>query len=226
MIRLSERIPLSEISSHIGKAVVVGGFVSRIRKTKSVVFLDIFDRDGKVQLTIKNNEIIKKLGNITLHSVVSAYGEVNKLDDGYEVLVSELDILSVASKPLPIDVVKETSKLDTRLNYRWVDLRSPKNRLIFKILSFFVNESRKYFIDNGFVEIFTPKLLSQPSEGGAEVFPVVYFNREAYLAQSPQFYKQMAIASSFDRVFEIAPVFRANPSFTSRHDTEYTSLDI
>jgi len=112
------------------------------------------------------------------------------------------------------------------MNYRWIDLRDPKKSLIIKLTSYAVRYIREYLYNNNFIEIFSPKIISTASEGGAEVFEINYFNRKAYLAQSPQFYKQMAICSGFEKVFEIAPAFRAEPSFTSRHLTEFTSFDV
>jgi aspartyl-tRNA synthetase len=112
------------------------------------------------------------------------------------------------------------------MNWRWLDLRRPEKQLIFKVWTVMEQAFRKYWINHGYIQIHSPKLMSVPSESGAELFEVIYFDRKAYLAQSPQFYKQMAMAAGFEKVFEIGPVFRANPSFTARHDTEFTSYDI
>jgi aspartyl-tRNA synthetase len=141
------------------------------------------------------------------------------------------DSLEVTSKcpieGLPINYNNpEGINLDTRLDYRFLDLRSEKNILIFQIQSDFVRYMREYLYQKDFTEIHTPKLIGAASESGAEVFEVKYFDRKAYLAQSPQFYKQMAMAAGFSRIFEVAPCFRAENSNTSRHTTEFTSFDV
>ena len=116
--------------------------------------------------------------------------------------------------------------IDYRLDWRYLDLRRPEVALIFKVQTTAEMAMREFWTKNGFLEIHSPKMMGTPSESGAELFEVIYFERKAYLAQSPQFYKQMAMAAGFDRVFEIGPAFRADPSFTSRHMTEFTSVDM
>jgi aspartyl-tRNA synthetase len=115
--------------------------------------------------------------------------------------------------------------LDKRLDWRWIDLRKPEKYLIFQVWTTMEEAFRKFWIDNGYIQIHSPKFMNAPSESGAELFEVLYFDRKAYLAQSPQFYKQMAMAAGFEKVFDIGPVFRAEPSFTTRHATEYTGYD-
>ena len=112
------------------------------------------------------------------------------------------------------------------MDWRYVDLRRPDRRLIFEVQTTVEHAMRSFWREHGFIELHSPKLMGSASESGAELFKVDYFDRTAYLAQSPQFYKQMAMAAGFGKVFEIGPVFRANPSFTSRHDTEFTSVDM
>ena len=139
----------------------------------------------------------------------------------------KIEVVSKAAVPLPLDPREVTpANLDTRLDWRFLDLRKAKNTLIFKIGTTIEVAMREFWIKNEFIEIHSPKLMGSQSETGAELFEVPYFGRKAYLAQSPQFYKQMAIAAGFDKVFEIGQVFRANPSETTRHDTEYTSIDM
>jgi len=130
----------------------------------------------------------------------------------------------LASSPLPVD--PDRASLENRLDWRFLDLRRPSNLLIFQVQTTIEQEMRNFWIENGFMEIHSPKFMGSASESGAELFRVEYFERYAYLAQSPQFYKQMAMAAGFEKIFEIGPVFRANPSFTSRHDTEFTSVDV
>ena len=142
---------------------------------------------------------------------------------GLEVRLQELHVESAAEPELPITA---DSALDKRMDWRYVDLRRPDRRLIFEVQTTVEHAMRSFWREHGFIELHSPKLMGSASESGAELFKVEYFDRNAYLAQSPQFYKQMAMAAGFGKVFEIGPVFRANPSFTSRHDTEFTSVDV
>ena len=139
---------------------------------------------------------------------------------GLELQIDGLTVDSPAEPELPIAA---DSALDKRIDWRYLDLRRPDRRLIFEVQSTVEHAMREFWRKEGFIEIHTPKMMGSASESGAELFKVEYFERMAYLAQSPQFYKQMAMAAGFGKVFEIGPVFRANPSFTSRHDTEFTS---
>ncbi len=136
--------------------------------------------------------------------------------------------MSEAYSPLPIQVVDkaEEADLSKRLDWRWIELRKPKNLLIFKIWTFMEKAMREWWDKNGFIQVYSPKFMGAPSESGAELFSVEYFGKKAYLAQSPQFFKQMAMASGFEKIFEIGPVFRANKSHTVRHDTEFTMIDM
>jgi aspartyl-tRNA synthetase len=140
-----------------------------------------------------------------------------------EVRLEEIEIDSLAEPKLPI---APDSSLDKRMDWRYLDLRRPDRRLIFEVQSTVEHAMREFWRKDGFIELHSPKLMGSASESGAELFKVQYFDGVAYLAQSPQFYKQMAMSAGFGRVFEIGPVFRANPSFTSRHDTEFTSVDV
>ena len=207
----------------------ISGWALKIRDTKYMVFIVLQDRSGKIQVSIdkKNNEeLVKKLEGVLASSILSFTGKMvlseYVKDGGKEFLPEDLEILS-RSDALPLD---ETASIDTRLDYRWIDLRSEKNNLMLKVQAKFVEGMREFLLNNDFTEIHTPKLIGAASESGSEVFEVKYFDRLAYLAQSPQFYKQMAIASGLERVFELAPSFRAENSNTNRHATEFTSLDL
>ena len=207
----------------------ISGWALKIRDTKYMVFIVLQDRSGKIQVSIdkKNNEeLVKKLEGVLASSILSFTGKMvlseYVKDGGKEFLPEGLEILS-RSDALPLD---ETASIDTRLDYRWIDLRSEKNNLMLKVQAKFVEGMREFLLNNDFIEIHTPKLIGAASESGSEVFEVKYFDRLAYLAQSPQFYKQMAIASGLERVFELAPSFRAENSNTNRHATEFTSLDL
>ncbi|MFH1474155.1 MAG: aspartate--tRNA(Asn) ligase [Candidatus Aenigmatarchaeota archaeon] len=226
---LGKRKQNAEVTERdFGSDVVVAGYIKNIADLgKNMKFLTLADASGEIQLTLKKGVYVgvEDAKMLTPHTFIVAKGEACKgrAKDGREVLVKDISLLSdVVTEKIPTEM---RTSLDKRLDYRWVDLRNEKHRFPLTMVSEFTRYSRDFFNENGFTEIFTPKIVGTPTEGGAEAFPVLYFDREAYLAQSPQFYKQMAICSGFDRVFEIAPVFRANPSHTTRHDTEYTSLD-
>ncbi|MSR87836.1 MAG: aspartate--tRNA(Asn) ligase, partial [Candidatus Zambryskibacteria bacterium] len=170
--------------------------------------------------------------NLTLESVIRATGEMKdapQAPGGSEMHPSKIEVLSKADPELPIPVVTkgsdEETEAPTRFDYRWIDLRKPEKARIFKVWTEFEKGWRKYWDENNFIQLYPPNFLQTQSESGAEVFTVDYFDRKAYLPQSPQFYKQMAMASGLERVFMVAPVFRAEPSFTTRHLTEFTGWD-
>ena len=211
------------------KESIIKGHINKIRDTKYMFFIILEDRSGSIQVSIEkenNEEMCKKLEGVLSGSILEATG-VMKLSEyvkqgGKEFIPTDINILSKAeASPLEAD-----ANLDTRLDYRWIDLRTEKNQLMLKIQSTMVDGMREYLIKNDFTEIHTPKLIGTASESGSEVFEVEYFDRKAYLAQSPQFYKQMAISTGLERVFELAPCFRAENSNTYRHATEYTSFDV
>ncbi len=208
--------------------MVVGGFIKNIRVLgKSLKFLLVRDYSGEVQVVLKRGVSHGMDKKFTPESVILVEGVVKPCKEKreFEILAHKVTVLSKAKK-LPIDISgKVQTSLSKRLDVRFLDLRTPKNQLIFKIFSEFLRYSREYFYKHGLMEIFTPKITGAVSESGAEVFELNYFGRKAYLVQSAQFYKQIA-AIAFGKVFEIGPVFRANPSFTSRHDTEFTMLDV
>ena len=190
----------------------ISGFIERIRDTKYMLFVIVKDRTGFIQVSLDKNtnaDLIKKLENVIAGSVIEFTGKMVLSEyvkqGGREFLPTDLKILSNAeASPL-----EETANIDTRLDYRWIDLRTDKNQLMLNVQSTFVQGMRDFLYKNDFTEIHTPKLISTASESGSSVFEVKYFDRKAYLAQSPQFYKQMAIASGLERIFEVAPAFRA-----------------
>lgn len=231
-----ERVLISDLKEKIGNQVRIQGRVSTIRNQGKIVFLMIKDRTGIVQCVAwegNNKELVKTLKSVTPESILSIIGlvkEAKQVALGYEVEIEEVIIDSLSETPLPIVIEEEyknnLTALEQRLDYRWIDLRSNKNSLMVEVSSFFFEKLREFCIQNNFIQIHTPKILGVASEGGANVFEVKYFDRKAYLAQSPQFHKQMAIASDIERVFSIGPAFRAEKSYTTRHLTEYTSFDI
>ena len=226
-----KRVNLKDIT--LGEVNHVAGFVENIRNKKAMCFIVLKDVSGKLQLTIekeKHPELVEILDKITVDSVIEAYGPILKSEyvklNGMEMYPDKIVIDSIA-QPSPIVAPKgEETNIDLRLDYRWIDLRTDKNTLMFKTQSYFISRCREFLVDRDFIEIHSPKLIGAESESGAGVFKVDYFDRNAYLAQSPQFYKQMALASGFEKVFEIAPAFRAENSNSYRHATEFTSFDI
>ncbi len=205
------------------------GWVEKIRDSKYMIFLIVRDITGKIQVTIEKEKmphIVEALKGTIANSVVTVEGtpmlsEYVKMG-GIEFIPDSVEVLSHA-EALPI---MDNANIDSRLDYRWVDLRSERNVLIFKIQSCFTNAMREFLVKQNFIEIHTPKLIAAASESGSDVFEVKYFDRKAYLAQSPQFYKQMAMAAGFERIFESGPVFRAEQSYTNRHATEFSGFDI
>ncbi len=222
-----ERTNIKDLKA--GETQKIAGFIDTIRRMKRNIFVILRDQTGKVQIYIdsKNDkEFADIIDQLPVESTVEITGEVVENPavkiGGIEMLPKEIEVVSEAKPGLPID---EETSLDQRMDWRYLDLRNPKKLLIFKIQTAMEDAMRDFWIKSGFLEIHSPKLLSTASESGSELFALDYFGQPAYLAQSPQFYKQMAMNAGFDRVFEIGPVFRANPSFTSRHDTEFTSVD-
>ena len=196
-------------------------------------FIVLRDVSGKLQLTIekaKHPELEETLASITIDTVIEAEGLI--LDSEYvklnhmEMYPDTINVLSIAA-PSPIVAPKgEETNIDLRLDYRWIDLRTDKNTLMFKTQSYFIAKCREFLVERDFIEIHSPKLIGAESESGAGVFKVDYFDRNAYLAQSPQFYKQMAMAAGFERIFESGPVFRAEKFASRKHATEFTGFDL
>jgi aspartyl-tRNA synthetase len=232
---MAQRTLISDLPGCTGRLVTVQGFVHVIRDQKAMQFLVLRDHTGLVQVAAErspaSSRINDRIASLTRESAVSATGTVVENPrvklGGLEILLQDLEVASLAEPVLPIDISGRTeTDLDKRLDYRFLDLRRPEAQLIFRVATTVEAAMRRFWVEQGFVEIHTPKLMGSPSESGAELFSLEYFGRTAHLAQSPQFYKQMAIAGGLDRVFEIAPAFRADPSFTSRHATEFTSVDM
>lgn len=227
------RTQIKDIKDNLGKQVNVKGFAQTIRKQGGIAFLVVRDITGTIQTVVikGNTENFQKVADLSLESVVSVIGEAKEnaqAPGGLEIFIESVEVLSVAQPELPIPVNEKgegETNLDTRLDWRYLDLRKEENALIFKVWTLMDQVFTNFFTGRGFVQIHSPKLMGSPSEGGAELFEVDYFGGKAYLAQSPQFYKQMGMAAGLEKVFEIGPVFRADPSFTSRHNTEFTGYD-
>jgi len=223
-----------------GSAVVVGGFVETVRDQKNVQFIILRDESGSAQLVNpalredhedaasqpERRSLTDQISSLTGGTFVRIEGTL-KLDErvklgGLEVKISSLEIAGIAEPEPPI---AEDSSVDKRMDWRFLDLRRPAANLFFRAQTAFEHGIRSWWVDNQWIEIHTPKLMASPSESRAELFEVEYFDTTAYLAQSPQLFKQMAQSAGFGAVFEIAPAFRADPSFTARHATEFTSID-
>ena len=227
---------IKELNKHFNEEVEVEGFIDNIRNLQWVQFVILRDKTGKVQVTIEkepseNQELVETINHLTLESTVKIKGKLLESPkvklNGMEIIPSHIEVTSISSPELPVNIKeKDAQEIDTRLDYRFLDLRNEYNAKIFAIQSEVVKSMREYLYQNDFMEIHTPKLIAAASESGSEVFEVKYFDRKAYLAQSPQFYKQMAMASGFERIFEVGPVFRAENSNTSRHTTEFTGFDL
>jgi len=227
MIKMLE---IKDLPQHIGEVVTICGWVETIRDQKKRQFVILRDRSGLVQMIHEKEgreALTAVVSSLTPESTIEVTGiivtnEIVKLGK-LELVVDSIRIYAIAASPLPIN---EDAALDNRLDWRFIDLRRPQNRLIFQLQTVAEHAMRNFWREHGFIEVHSPKFMETASESGGELFKVEYFGKTAYLAQSPQFYKQMAMAAGFNRIFEVGPVFRANPSFTSRHDTEFTSVDV
>lgn len=237
---VNARVVIKNLAPLPDGTVTVSGWVDTVRDQKKVQFVVLRDESGAVQLVNPATReaedgdaagqerlaLTETISGLAHGSFVTVTGEL-KHDErvklgGIEVKIGSLEVVGEA---LPETPIAADSSLDKRMDWRFLDLRTPKQNLIFRIQTTFEHALREYWIDNDFIEIHTPKLMASASESRAELFEVEYFDTTAYLAQSPQFFKQMAQPAGFGKVFEIGPAFRADPSFTSRHATEFTSVD-
>ncbi|MDX2024934.1 amino acid--tRNA ligase-related protein, partial [Microcella sp.] len=235
------RTPIKNLAPFPDGFVTVAGWVETVRDQKKVQFVILRDESGAVQLVNPATRdledgasaeehaaaaLTETIGGLAHGTMIRVTGEL-KHDErvklgGIEVKIATLEVVSEA---LPETPIADDSSLDKRLDWRFLDLRRPEASLIFKIQTTFEHALRSWWVERDFIEIHTPKLMASASESRAELFEMEYFETKAYLAQSPQFFKQMAQPAGFGKVFEIAPAFRADPSFTSRHATEFTSID-
>jgi aspartyl-tRNA synthetase len=224
------RTPIAALRGHDGQAVSVAGWVQALRLQRAMQFVVIRDHTGTVQLTHRRDgsPLDAVLDGLSAESAVRVTGQV-RLNPvvtlgGLELVPDGVTVENRAAAPLPID---GHTGPEGRLDWRFLDVRRrPEARLVFAVQATVERAMRAFADAEGCTEMHTPKLMGTASESGAEVFELGYFGRPAYLAQSPQFYKQLAIAAGIDRVFEVGPVFRAEPSFTSRHATEFTGVDV
>lgn len=227
---MTERTLINALAAMTDGPVTVSGWVDTVRDQKKVQFVVLRDESGALQLVhprgAEADALADTISALTHGSFVTVTGQL-KHDErvklgGIEVLIETLDVVteSIAETPIADD-----SSIDKRLDWRFLDLRQPEHQLIFRVQTTLEHAWRTWWVERDFIELHTPKLMASASESRAELFEVGYFEGTAYLAQSPQFFKQMAQPAGFGRVFEIGPAFRADPSFTSRHATEFTSID-
>ena len=231
------RALVKDLSALPDGPVTVGGWVEKLRDQKRIQFIIVRDETGDVQVTyprpvvddqpVEDDALAGKVSTLTSGSFVWITGrlvhdERVKLG-GLEIQLDDVEIVTMADPETPI---ADDTSIDKRMDWRFLDLRRPEMNLVFRVQSTIEHAWRKYWAENDFVEIHSPKLMASASESNAELFKLEYFETHAYLAQSPQFYKQMAMMSGLGKIFEIGPVFRADPSFTSRHATEFVSVDI
>ena len=225
---------VSTLKEKLNEEIEFQGFVDKIRNLQYVMFIILRDKTGKVQVTIEKNddnkELLASISDLTVESTVKVFGRLlespNVKLNGMEIITKKIVITSLSKQELPFDYKSRDNSLrETRLDYRFLDLRRDENRLLFECQTFIESKMREYWIQNDFMEIHTPKITAKAAESGAETFKLDYFGQEAELAQSPQFYKQMTMASGFDKVFEIGPVYRAENSHTSYHASEILMID-
>ncbi|MGJ5754348.1 aspartyl-tRNA synthetase [Streptomyces puniciscabiei] len=227
---IQSRVHVSDLREHVGRTVTVFGWVNTLRLQSKMQFVVVRDGTGMVQVTHKrdNGPLEARLQALTPESAFKITGRVTDAAQvklgGLEIVPETVEVPNPVATPLPID---EQTGIEHRLDWRFLDVRRrPAAQLMFAVQTTLEQGLREYAYAQGATEMHTPKLMGTASESGAEVFELGYFGRSAYLAQSPQFYKQMAISAGIEKVFEIGPVFRAEPSFTSRHATEFTGVDV
>ena len=229
-----QRTYIKNLKKHIGEEVLIKGSIYALRAQSSVSFIVLRDITGTAQVVIVKNstpDIFNLVKSLSLETAISVQGIVkaeDKAPNHVEIEASSISVISPSLPELPIPVYEKGSETTSNLRhqYRFLDIRKPKNALIMKLSGAFDRYYREFLTQQGFIEIHTPKLMPTPSESSSDLFEVNYFDRKAYLAQSPQLYKQMAIAAGLEKVFEVGPIFRAEKSFTTRHATECTCYDV
>jgi aspartyl-tRNA synthetase len=227
------RIPIQSVTPASGQAEVCG-WVHEVRDLGGLAFFLIRDRTGIIQVTIPKKKaseaVLAAIKQVSRESVVRVSGIVKAIDKapgGRELVPDVFEIISMADSPLPLDVVEKVpADLDTRLDSRFLDARRPRVAAVFQIRSSAMHAINQFLHHEGFINITTPKIVAAATEGGTELFPIAYFDKEAFLNQSPQLYKQMMMAAGFEKVYEIGPIFRAEEHNTTKHLNEATSIDI
>jgi len=227
------RIPIANVTPESGSAEIAG-WVHEVRDLGGLAFMLVRDRTGIIQVTIPKKKVseavLAAVKAVSRESVVRVSGPVKAIDKapgGRELVPDSIEIISLAETPLPLDVSEKVpAELDTRLDARFLDVRRPRVAAVFEIRSAACYAINEYLHNNGFTAITTPKIVAAATEGGTELFPIAYFDKEAFLNQSPQLYKQMMMAAGCEKVYEIGPIFRAEEHATTKHLNEATSIDI
>jgi nondiscriminating aspartyl-tRNA synthetase len=224
-----KRVMINELNNYVEREVLIKGWVHRVRKLSKVAFIILRDRTGLVQCVIDPKSIdIKGIKNESVIEVIGAVRNGNNSTGAFEIQASFITVVSQVNEDTPIEVNSDELQIniDTMLNNRVLSLRNPRNNAVFKVQAALVQAFAQYLKNEGFTQVFSPKLVSEGAEGGTAIFEVKYFEKKAYLAQSPQFYKQMLVGAGYERVFEIGHVYRAEEHNTLRHLNEYVSLDL
>jgi nondiscriminating aspartyl-tRNA synthetase len=227
------RIPIQSVTPACGHAEICG-WVHEVRDLGGLAFLLIRDRTGIIQVTVPKKKVpeavLAAVKAVSRESVVRVCGPVKAIDKapgGRELVPESIEIVSLAETPLPLDVSEKVpAELDTRLDARFLDVRRPRVAAVFEIRSAACYAMNEYLHNAGFTAITTPKIVAAATEGGTELFPIAYFDKEAFLNQSPQLYKQMMMSAGCEKVYEIGPIFRAEEHSTTKHLNEATSIDI
>lgn len=230
-----ERTLVRELKNNLGKDVMLQGYVHKLRKLGKIAFLMLRDRSGVVQCVVdtrkqdikgmKLESVVEVKGIVTIKNIS---GKENEHQEEYEISVNSMMVISPVNEDLPIEINKEDMNIniDTLLNNRVLSLRNLKNNAVFRIEAGIVQAFTIFLKNEDFTQVFSPKIVAEGTEGGTELFELKYFEKKAYLAQSPQFYKQMLVGSGFERVFEVGHVYRAEEHNTLRHLNEYVSMDM
>lgn len=227
---MTNRTLIADLARTTEGPVSVSGWVETVRDQKKVQFVVLRDETGACQLVHPvpepRDDLADTVSSLAVGTFLTVTGDL-KMDERVKLggLEVKMTTLTIASEAIPETPIADDSGIDKRLDWRFIDLRTARHNLMFRVQTTMEHAMRCFWIDRGYIEIHTPKLMASASESHAELFQLEYFETTAYLAQSPQFYKQMAQSAGFGKVFEIAPVFRADPSFTSRHATEFISVD-
>jgi len=228
---MQNRSLIKELQTREDGPVKIGGWVETLRDQKRIQFIIIRDESGSVQVTYPRPQDEDALADLVSSLASGSFVEIEgnlKHDErvklgGIEILLTDLTLVS---QSLPDSPIAEDTSIDKRLDWRFLDMRRPELNLMLRIQTTLEQTWREIWLENDFIEIHSPKLMGSPSESHAELFKLEYFDTHAYLAQSPQFYKQMAMSAGLGKIFEVGSVFRADPSFTSRHATEFVSVDM
>ncbi|MCG0238412.1 MAG: aspartate--tRNA(Asn) ligase [Firmicutes bacterium] len=227
-VQTSTRVLTRDLPQHLGAVVTLMGWVHRCRHLGKLAFLILRDRSGLAQAVLEGELAARPLPEESVVAVTGPVALEPRAPGGVEIRVTQLRVLAEPTRPLPFELHRKEVRagLEVVLEHRAFGLRHPKLGAVLRVQAELVHAFREYLRDQGFLEVRTPKIVATGTEGGASLFPVQYFDRPAYLAQSPQLYKQMLVGAGYERVFEVGPAYRAEDSHTTRHLAEFTSLDV